>query len=456
MGRLLRPAEPVAAAPHPKARGGGVGASGSFANTDGVGGSGGTSLISTALEGAPCSGYTLIGSPENDAGQDFKAQLIDMDGNVVHSWPITGFPPKMLPGGALIGCSGVFPGSYDCVEIRQVAWDGAPEWAYSSWEEASGISGARQHHDFERGAHQLGYYAPGATYPTWGKTLVLGHARRNVPGLRVDDLDDDVIYEVDESGQLTGFIWYGADHVADFGFDQAALDDIATRNPGGVLEWLHGNSISRVGPNRWFDAGHQAFHPHNLIYSSRAASFVAIIEMPSGDVVWRIGPDFAGRPEEALGQFAGQHHPHVIPEGLPGAGNMLVFDNGGPSGYGGTEPGGLPSRFSRSYSRVLEFNPITFEVVWQYGAADSAETFSSVFLSNAQRLPNGNTMITIGTKGRLIEVTPENKVVWEYQYQAASSGANAGWLYRAYRIPPEWLPDEVNRAKYQSWASLFE
>lgn len=123
-----------------------------------------------------------------------------------------------------------------------------------------------------------------------------------------------------------------------------------------------------------------------------------IISHETGDVVWRIGPDFAGNREESLGQFAGQHHVHMIPWGLPGAGNVLVFDNGGASGYGGTtEATSAPTRYSRTYSRVLEFNPITIEIVWQYGDG-SGENFYSQLISSAQRLPNGNTLIAIGQK----------------------------------------------------------
>ena len=265
-----------------------------------------------------------------------------------------------------------------------------------------------------------------------------------------------MIYEVDWSGHLTGFEWHAADHFDQLGFDAAAQDAIRTTSPDvAVFEWLHGNSISLLGPNPWFDTGHTEFDPENIIYSSRHANFVIIISRATGDVVWRIGPDFAGRPEESLGQFVGQHHPHLIPRGLPGAGNILVFDNGGTSGYGG-DP--ASSRYSRGYSRVLEFNPITLQVVWQYGSESGEDSFFSRYISSAQRLPNGNTLIDIGNESRLIEVTSDRQIVWEYQYTPESSGSRADWVYRAYRIPPEWLPDGENEAhgNYATWASLFE
>ena len=42
--------------------------------------------------------------------------------------------------------------------------------------------------------------------------------------------------------------------------------------------------------------------------------------------------------ERKLGWIIGQHHAHIIPRGLPGEGNLLVFDNGGWAGYGTKSP----------------------------------------------------------------------------------------------------------------------
>lgn len=64
----------------------------------------------------------------------------------------------------------------------------------------------------------------------------------------------------------------------------------------------------------------------------------------------------------------------------------------------------------------------------------------SSFISSAQRLPNGNTLITEGTSGRIIEVTPTQDIVWEYisPYYSKKMGMNG--VYRAYRLPYEWVP----------------
>lgn len=417
----------------------------------GSGGSEGLAYLGRALPG-----YTLIGSPENDASSAFDAFLIDMDGSVVHTWPITGFPPKMLPGGSLIGCHGIFPGSYDCVELQQRSWSGELEWSFDAFVVSSTSSAARQHHDFQRQGSPVGYYAPGRLPLPSGKTLVLALDDRVVPEIHDGILEEDVIYEVDATGSLTRVLWRAIEHIAEMGFDDAALADIMT-HPEEPLEFLHGNSIMLVGDNPWFSEGHLAFDPKNIVYSSRRAGFVAILSYETGELVWKIGPDFERGPENGLGQFVGQHFAHIVPQGLPGAGNMLVFDNGGGSGYGG--PTGDPHayRYTRSYSRVIEFNPITFEVIWEYGEASGPDLFFTRYLGAAQRLPNANTLLTIGTEGRVLEVTPEKEVVWEYQYDSGTAGT-AAWVYRALRFPPEWLPANENEVfgNYPSWSTLYE
>jgi hypothetical protein len=343
--------------------------------------------------------------------------------------------------------------------MQEVSWTGEPLWSFADWIGA-GLESmtARQHHDFQQQGDPVGYYAPGQTVVEGGRTLVLAYARRSQPQIRDSEIDDDVIYELDGFGNLTRVVWYGADHFEEFGFDELARSHLRTAAPGYVIDWLHGNGISVLGPNRWFDGGRAEFHPDNIMYSSRSANFVAILARETGAVVWRVGPDFAGRPEERLGQFVGQHNPHLIPAGLPGAGNVLVFDNGGTSGYGGTTASGPVFRYAREYSRVLEFNPVTLEIVWEYGAESGPERFFSYLVSGAQRLPNGNTLITIGLEGRIIEVTPERQVVWEYVHEPLATELSLRWLYRSYRIPPEWLPSGENAAHgdYPTWVSMFE
>jgi hypothetical protein len=138
----------------------------------------------------------------------------------------------------------------------------------------------------------------------------------------------------------------------------------------------------------------------------------------------------------------------MIPRGLPGEGNILVFDNGGKAGYGAPNPGAPTGRdyAIRDHSRILEFDPLTLEIAWQYPARGAgmagpgSSSFYSSFVSSAQRLPNGNTLVTEGQDGRFFEVTPENEVVWEYLSPYTGKRRNTNMVYRAYRVPYEWVP----------------
>ena len=146
-----------------------------------------------------------------------------------------------------------------------------------------------------------------------------------------------------------------------------------------------------------------------------------------------------------MNQFVGQHDAHIIPKGLPGAGDLLLFDNQGAAGYPDAELATVGG------SRVLEIDPISGKVVWFYTADNSDQplwAFRSAFISSARRLPNGNTLIDEGMNGRFFQVTPAGEIVWEYvsPYFAKTSAAGSGravtsnWVYRAQPVPYDWAP----------------
>ena len=245
-----------------------------------------------------------------------------------------------------------------------------------------------------------------------------------------------------------------------------------TRTPGvKAADWIHCNSMSKLGPNHWYDEDpvkHSWAHPDNIIVSNRQTQTSFIIDKKTKKIVWHIGPDYykdsvwylngepqKGRALSRLGQIVGQHHTHMIPAGLPGAGNIMIYDNGGYSGYGprnpATETGWSNSR--RDYSRVIEFNPVTLEKVWEHSAATmglrEGYKFYSDYVSSAQRLPNGNTLITNGAVGQLQEVTPDHEIVWEYISPWYNPSGNFNLVYRAYRVPYDYVPQIKKPAEYE-------
>lgn len=388
-------------------------------------------------------GFTVL-SPLNGPG----AVVIDMNGNIVKQWDgyvsSAGGPARVLPGGIIVGAAGANPPRQESLEIVQKDFDGKVLWRFDHSEQIATKDGkmtwsARQHHDWQREDFPAGYYSPGATPGiTPGKTLILTHTNHVQPKVApTATLEDDRIIEVSPEGAVL-WQWLASDHIDDFHFDSRAREAIASApgaNPArGSFDWLHVNSATYVGPNHWFDEGDMRFAPNNIVISSRQASLFAIIAR-DGRIVWQMGPDFNTSPElRAIRQTIGQHHAHIIPKGLPGAGDLMVFDNGGASGYGTPTAIGLDGQniFARPTSRVLQINPVTLKLVWSY----TSPTFFATNISGAQRLPNGNTLITEGPSGRLFEVTTDAKIVWEYIYPAQTNNQ----VYRSYRLPYEWIP----------------
>jgi len=402
-------------------------------------------------------GYTIFQAKE------VGALLIDMNGTEVQLWKgLHGFPNKLLPGGHVLGHTGdrnnAF-GMQDQIDLVQVDWDGNIVWKFNQYEyiEDPGSEGqwmARQHHDYQRAGNPVGYFAPDLEPQVdKGNTLILCHKNLKNPAISDKMLLDDTIIEVSWEGDVI-WEWVCSEHFDEFEFTEEAKN-ILSRDPnmraagGGMGDWMHINSMSALGPNKWFDAGDERFHPDNIIWDGRETNIIAIISKETGKIAWSVGPDYNTKELKELGWIIGQHHAHMIPRGLPGEGNILVFDNGGWAGYGAPNPGapkGVKNAL-RDHSRILEFDPTTLKIVWQYTPAEAgfvmpldANRFYSPFISSAQRLPNGNTLITEGSGGRIIEVTAEHELVWEYISPYWGKEMNMNMVYRAYRAPYNWVP----------------
>ncbi|MCA9911314.1 MAG: aryl-sulfate sulfotransferase, partial [Anaerolineae bacterium] len=246
----------------------------------------------------------------------------------------------------------------------------------------------------------------------------------------------EAILEVDPATNEIVWEWHVWDHlvqdfdpaVANYGVvaDHPELININYMDPEEQpnADWLHVNAIQY---NAALD---------QIVLSTRTYSEIWVIDhsIPTeeargeaGDLLFRWGNPATysvGAPADRPLYF--QHDPNWIPEGYPGAGNMLVFDNGSPL---------------RPYSRVVEIalptdesgayimNPgaaTTPEIVWEY-RTDPPEDFYSALISGAQRQPNGNTLITDGLHGRIFEVTPAGEIVWEYYMPPAT------WVFRSER-----------------------
>lgn len=155
-----------------------------------------------------------------------------------------------------------------------------------------------------------------------------------------------------------------------------------------------------------------------------------------GDFLYRWGnPQNYNRGSEGNRRTYHQHDAQWIRDGLNGAGNILLFNNGDAD--------------ERPYSTVLEITPPMMadgayiladdkpygpeELAWEYNP-EPPERFYSFFISGVQRLPNGNTLVNQGAGAKLREVTPEGDIVWEYR--VSDYGSTPDMLFRANRYAP--------------------
>jgi len=290
--------------------------------------------------------------------------------------------------------------------------------------------------EYDYGGNKVWEYAPGRNIDIFpfggfhddlfrldnGNTVMMASVLVSGTSISPITLIDDCIIEVNPAGAIV-WAWYTWQHFDEFHFTDTAKNLIYAI--GG--DWAHANSVTVVPPNNLFDP---RFTPGNLIISYRNLNTIIVVDKSTGAVVWNMGPNDA--------QTIGQHYPNMIPLGLDGAGRILAFDNGASGGY---------PPVSREYSRVVEIEPRFKTLAWTYTSARSGMqnwTFFSPFISGAQRLLGGNTLITEGTKGRIFEVTSTGAIVWEYMSPFSETRVDGGVnvvdynVFRAFRLPIYW------------------
>jgi hypothetical protein len=339
-------------------------------------------------------GYTLF---TNQRGT--QTNLIDMEGQICHRWQADeGITYSyLLPNGNLLlrtnpaeqaGGTEHLGGARTVLAgastaLLELDWESNIVWEYRSPD-------MYLHHDFER-------------LPN-GNTLILlwtpipNELAAQVKGGFGDTgvMFGDVVQEVTPEGTIV-YQWNS--------WENLDIETDVICHLEGRREWTHQNALN-VTPDG------------DLLVSFRQTSTVGIVNKESGEFTWKWGP----------GEISHQHCPTFLENG-----HVLLFDNG-------------PHRPGVSYSRIVEVDPATNEVAWEY-KGDPPISFYSYQISGTQRLPNGNTLICEGGAGRIFEVTPNNEIVWEYVNPfLAQSGAVLGAtptsyansVFRAHRYGPDY------------------
>jgi len=163
-----------------------------------------------------------------------------------------------------------------------------------------------------------------------------------------------------------------------------------------------------------------------LYYNSRFASTLFKVDRTSGELLWRFGEggDFEMLTQHDYPWFGRSHAPEIQPNG-----NVLFYDNG---------------FSSRGYSRAVEYaldtTAMTATIAWEYDGSASGNSWVTSALGDANRLPNGNTLVCAGTmmaddtQSQIFEVTTDGELVWQMSMRSAESEEILAGCYAVQRI----------------------
>ncbi len=395
-------------------------------------------------------GYILFGS----GGTTY---LIDMEGNVIHTWKI-GTNPRFTPAGTILDAAGGDPSNSNT--WKELDWNGNIVWTYT--ESRSAYHG---HHDFEKiynpklGDSTFIYIANKDL--TAAQCLAAGcDPKNNYTGAQMD-----VIVEVDKKGNVI-WEWSFFDHVVQDIDPTKSTYGVIKDTPGRIninlrgnplkSDWLHCNSLDYnqeldlIVTNSVQGEFYVIDHGNTFTKGSPSGS-IALAASAKGDFLYRFGDPARynqGDPPSVLDnwtkataghkQIGGAHNIQWIKTGLPGAGNFLIFNNAEnlfeltPQSYifeinpylnsSGTNTGKYVNPPTAGYKIVSSPNAnlmkekknISKQVVWSYSSKNNTSFYSTIG-SGAQRLPNGNTFICSMNDGHFFEIAPsDSSVVWEY------------------------------------------
>ncbi len=397
-------------------------------------------------------GYTLF-SPEFST----ETFLINNSGSVVHSWDssfVQGFGVFLLETGAMIrtGFQGVNPrfvGGGITGRVETQDWNNSLQWEFIYSNDQHCL-----HHDIE--------VLPNGNilmiaweYKSAAEAIQAG---RDPNALPIGELWPDHVIEVKPTGAASGDIvweWHVWDHlIQDFDTSKNNYGYVAEHPE--LLDINYGifegkdradmNHMNAIDYNPVLDQIIVSAHNQNEIWvidhkttTVEAAGHTGGRYGMGGDLLYRWGNPEVYRAGTSLDQrLFGQHDAQWIDEGLPGAGHILVFNNGQgrPEGKFSSIDEIIPPVNESGFYNLTTgsaFGPA--EPVWSYMADEPGEFYAG-HLSGCQRLPNGNTLICDGPGGFFFEVTMNKSIVWQYLNMYPSLVRND--VTNIFRYAPEY------------------
>jgi hypothetical protein len=239
----------------------------------------------------------------------------------------------------------------------------------------------------------------------------------------------------------------------------------------GAADWLHYNSIDYNEQLDQIMVSVPHFDEiwvidHSTTTEEAATSFGGRANH-GGDIIYRIGNPRAYR-RDSLGQtLFFNHDAHwantFLDPSDPNVESIVVFNNRLGENFSGIEV--FQSSYSMYESDYLTFDdafpPFEFENTIIPDSTPFA--FHSTGLSGAQLLPNGNVLACSGRQGRIIELTPNNDIVWEYitprigpnpATQGDTLALNNNLTFRAFKYPPEYSAFDGRDLDPKGWIEL--
>jgi len=330
------------------------------------------------------------------------AALLDMDGRVLHRWRTDAGGPRwhyvrLLPGGDLLVC-------VEDERLMRMDWNSRILWQ----------TPMRAHHDIAvaadgdiytlSGSEEMALIS-GIRVPVINEYIEALDAATGVRKRRLSFLD---LFPGDLTAAAAGRSLAQIFDPRDFLWRilrQKSRNRLLLRRLTG-FDLFHANAL-KILDRDVPGLGRQG----DLLLSLRSLDTLAVVDAATGALRWRWGPGTLEEP----------HDPSLLPDG-----HILVFDNG----------------TRRKYSRVLEIDPATGSIAWEYRAGAAAPFYSN-WGGAAQRLPNGNTLVTESDDGRVFEVSRGGEIVWSFMNPDDGAEGKRATIYRMVRLTDPALVESL-------------
>jgi outer membrane protein assembly factor BamB len=308
-----------------------------------------------------------------------RAFLIDNEGRVRWRWSVDRyFDGADLPSGVDLGYPHLYPNGDVLAYVGDRALIKLDRNSNLLWKHVG-----RVHHD--------AWVCPDGTIYT------LTHGSRTIPEIdpRLPSLLDSITVLSPEGNTMREISLLEVLRKSPYAFLLPHSSGMALPKGTDSIDVLHANHIEVF--DGALEKKSSLYRRGNILISMKNINSVAIMDGRTLQILWLWGPT----------NLTLQHHPTLLENG-----DILLFDNG------------------TKESEVVEVNPATDEVVWRYAPENG---FFSSIQGACQRLPAGDTLITVSQGGYALEVSPSGSIVWKFANPEVRTDGFREGIYRMTR-----------------------